>query len=204
MTVVNEESELPAEIVGKLRQFNRVLMSYVDFQQAGGIAGYILAENLHERFPRDRFLLQGLNCGMIVAYCRPFSGNDRGAAVKIPDLPPRILQVLTPEEGKIHAVVMEDRNTVLAHSDSRAWEPRPQVCRLRGRDLLMPMLNYAHAPLTREVTEKFAVMCGKLREACFEERLRLEPELKPYLPVVEYDEEELKRFAEERGIKWPT
>ncbi|MEK6666325.1 MAG: hypothetical protein AABZ20_07870 [candidate division NC10 bacterium] len=202
--MANEDSELPAHVAGKLGQFNRVLVSYVDFQQARGIAGYILAEHLHDRYPYDRFLLQGLNCGMIVAYCRPFSGNDRGAAVKIPDLPPRILQTLTAEEREIHAIVMEDRNTVLAHSDSRAWDPRPQLHRARGRDILIPMFNSAHAPLTREVTEKFKTMCDKLREACFEERLRLEPELKPYLPVVEYDEEELKRFADERGVKWPT
>jgi hypothetical protein len=54
------------------------------------------------------------------------------------------------------------------------------------------------------VTEQFAIMCDKLREACFEERLRFEPELKPYLPVVEIDEEELKRFADERGTTWPA
>ena len=35
-------------------------------------------------------------------------------------------------------------------------------------------------------------MCGKLMEACFEERLRLEPELRLYLPVVECSEEDLK------------
>src|SRR3990172_2465398 len=99
----NDEAELPAEVGGKLRQFIRVLMSYVDFQQAAGIAGHILSGNLHERYPDDRFLLQGLNCAMIVAYCRPFSGNDRGAAVKIPDLPPQILLTLTPKEREIHA-----------------------------------------------------------------------------------------------------
>lgn len=197
------DKELPAEIAGKLRQFNRVLMSYVDFQQAAGIASYILSENLHERYPSDRFLLQGLNCAMIIAYCRPFSGNDRGAAVKIPGLPPQILLTLTPEEREIHAVVLEDRNTVLAHSDSRAWEPRPQILRLRGSEILVPMFNYAHAPLGRTVTEKFSAMCNKLMEACFEERVRVEPELKPYLPVVEYDEDELARFAAARGLKWP-
>lgn len=202
--MTSEDAEIPPSIAGKLQQFNRVLMSYVDFQQAVGIGDYIVSENLHDRYPRDRFLLQGLNCAMIVAYCRPFSGNDRGAAVKIPKLPPSILQALTPEEYEIHRAAMEDRNTVLAHSDSRAWEPRPQLHRFRGRDILVPMFNYAHAPLTRTATEKLSAMAGKLREACFEERLRLEPELKPYLPIVEYDEEQLQQLAEERGVKWPT
>lgn len=139
-----QQPDLPSEIAGKLRQFNRVLMSYVDFQQAAGIAHHILTTDLHEKYPRDRFVLQGLNCGMIVAYCRPFSGNDQGAVVKIPDLPPRILGALTPEEREIHAVVVEDRNTALAHSDSRAWEPRPTIQRVRGRDILIPMHEVAH------------------------------------------------------------
>jgi hypothetical protein len=101
--VRNETSkvELSPEIQGKLRQFNRVLMSYVDFQQAEGIAHHILREKLHDRYPQDRSLLQGLNCAMIVAYCRPFSRNDQGAAIKIPDLPPKILQMLTAEERVI-------------------------------------------------------------------------------------------------------
>jgi hypothetical protein len=178
-------------------------MSYVDFQQAGAMAQYILTENLHGRFPRDRFLLEGLNCAMIVAYCRPFSGNDRGALVKIPDLPAAILESLSAEERDVHAAVKQDRDTVLAHSDSRAWEPRPQIWRFRGRDKLVPMFASPHAPLTRVVTEKFSEMCVKLREACFAERLRLESELKPYLPVLEFDEDELNRLAQEHGVALP-
>src|SRR5216683_8320062 len=95
----------PPEIQAKLRHFNRVLMSYIDFQQAANIAHYILNEKVHDRHPHDRFLLQGLNCAMIVAYCRPFSGNDRGAAVKIPDLPARFVRALTEEERWLHGIV---------------------------------------------------------------------------------------------------
>ncbi|MDO8477824.1 MAG: hypothetical protein Q7W02_16830 [Candidatus Rokubacteria bacterium] len=179
-------------------------MSYVDFQQAAGIAGYVLSENLHVRYPEGRFILQGLNCGMIVAYCRPFSGNDRGADIKIPDLPARVLKTLSLEERELHATVMEDRNTVLAHSDSQAWQPQPILYRLRGQDRLFPVFNDAHAPLTREATERFLGMCRKLMKACFDERLRLEPELRPYLPVVECSEEDLKRVEKKIGAEWPT
>src|SRR2546427_282783 len=84
-----------------------------------------LHETLRDPGPGARFLLQGLNCAMIVAYCRPFSGNDRGAAVKIPDLPARFLRILTEEERWLHGVVMEDRDSRLAHSDSEAWEMEP-------------------------------------------------------------------------------
>ncbi len=44
----NKEWETP-EVRGKLLQFHRVLMSYIDFEQAGEIASYILEHNLHDR-----------------------------------------------------------------------------------------------------------------------------------------------------------
>ena len=195
--------DVSPEIDGKLRQFKRVLMSYVDFQQATGIASHILEMDLHARYPKDRFLLQGLNAGMIVAYCRPFSGNDRKAEVRVPDLPARILDVLTSDEMHVHGVVINDRNTVLAHSDSTAWEPQPEIHRTGGRDRLVPMFNYAHAPLTRNATETLHDMSDKLVEACFAERERLEAELTPYLPVVEVDEEAMREWAAESGLSWP-
>ena len=62
-----------------------------------------------------------------------------------------------------------------------------------GREMLLPMHHSVHAPLTGEATERFRVMADKLREACFAERRRLEPELRPYFRVLEHDSEELQR-----------
>jgi hypothetical protein len=189
------------EVEGKLRQFHRVLMSYIDFQQAEQISSHILVADLHARYPREnRILLRALNCAAIVAYCRPFSGNDPGADPKIPDLPARFLKVLTEEERKVHDVVMDDRTTVLAHSDSRAWQMDPHLLRLRGKEILIPMHHDVHAPLTRELTVIFNRMCTKLREAVFDERQRLEPEITKDLRVTEIDEEELERQAAELGV----
>ncbi len=69
--------------------------------------------------------------------------------------------------------------------------------------MLLPVHHDVHAPLTRDATEQFRVMCHKLREACFDERLRLEPELEPYLRVIERDGEELERIAEQLGVTLP-
>ena len=69
--------------------------------------------------------------------------------------------------------------------------------------MLLPVHHDVHAPLTRDATEQFRVMCHKLREACFDERLRLEPELEPYLQVIERDGEELERIAEQLGVTLP-
>src|SRR5881394_1195503 len=173
--------ELPAEIQGKYRQFVRALMSYVDFQQAAGIARYIVASELNKRYPQDRFALQGLNCGMVVAYCRPFSGNDQGLETKIPRLPLRTLQVLTPEERELHGTLLEERNTILAHSDSRAWEPQAYYMRVGTHVTLIPSFVHVHSPFLPEVVQRIESMATRLMEACFAERERLEPEVKPYL-----------------------
>lgn len=198
-----DASPLPSDIQGKLRQFKRVLMSYVDFQQAAGIAQVILGM---EEYPaKQRFLYQGLNCGMIVAYCRPFSGNDRSVAAndRIPDLPSRLLRVLSAEEMEVHEVVMLDRNKVLAHSDSDVWQPDPHIFKYRGVEMLVPMFTAAHAPLTKETTQIVSGMAGKLMDACFAERLRLEPELKPHLRVVEVDDRLVQELAAEAGLRPP-
>lgn len=197
-----QELESP-EVRGKLLQFHRVLMSYIDFQQAAEIASYILGHNLHERQSGDRLLLRSLNTAMVIAYCRPFSKNERGGDSKVPNLSERFLRVLTIDERKLHDDVREDRNTALAHSDSAAWGLRLQILRLDIGDTLVPVHRDVHASLTRDAAKKFQGMCIKLREACFEERLRLEPELRPYLEVVEPDLKELKRTADELGISLP-
>ena len=200
---MSTDPNLSPEVRGKLRQFNRILISYIDFQQAGGIAKYILKSDLYDRYPEDRFVLQGLNCSMILAYCRPFSGSGRGGADRLPSLPERFLRLLSGDEKKLHEIVMTDRNTVLAHSDSEAWEMEPQLIRAGGRELLTPIHNYTHAPLAREATEQLQAIADKLREACFEERRRLEPVLKPHFRVIEYDEAELQRVADKLGLELP-
>jgi hypothetical protein len=207
---VGDDAPVPAgltpEIEGKLRQFHRVLISYVDFKQAAWISSYLLDNDLYANYPhtKHRLLVQALNCAAIVSYCRPFSGNDAGAEPRIPDLPGRFLRGLTPAERELHDVVMDDRNTALAHSDSRAWNMEPQILRVGGKDTLLPMHHDVHAPLTREAMIVLNGMCIKLREAMFAERLRLEPEVKPYLQIVEYDEKELTRLAAERGVHLPV
>ena len=178
------DQEIPLEIAGKHLQFVRVLMSYVDFQQAGGIATCILESNLVERYPKDRFHLQGLSSGMIVAYCRPFSNTRRRGEEPVPPLRARILRVLSREERDLHEVIREDRNSVVSHSDSKAWNPRPHYMIVNGKKALVPQFDAPHAHLLRAVIEMFSGMCDKLREACFDERERLEDELAPYLPVV--------------------
>ena len=195
---MDEDSEgLPAEIQGMARQFVRVLISYSDFKQAAFIAEHILDMNLHDRGPKDRFLLQGLNSGMIVAYGRPFSGNDRRSEGDVPDLPARALRTLTPDEAEIHEIAIDDRNTLIAHSDSERWDPEIAYYRYStGQEILVPSFA-APRSLTRDATKRLGDLSLKLQEWCFEERVRLEPILKPYIHVFDVEEEMAKLQGEQ-------
>lgn len=200
-----------------LRLFLRLLISYNDFQQAADIASYILRHKFQEKVERLRgqrryrikLLWQALNCAMVIAYCRPFSGNDRRSARHIPDLPPRFLKSLTHAERELHRTAIEERNTLFAHSDSEAWNLRPHLLETSpGSKILVPLHSDARAPFLHEVVERLLDMCIKLRESVFEERMRLEKELADEFPTVVLDDvlppklkEKLKTIREQLALK---
>ena len=68
---------------------------------------------------------------MIIAYARPFSGNE-GSSVMLPELPERFLKLFTPEERDLHKLVMQDRNEVLAVLGLCSVEPAIE-CRSDAR-----------------------------------------------------------------------
>tara|TARA_B100001964_G_C14189610_1_gene580382 strand:- start:958 stop:1485 length:528 start_codon:yes stop_codon:yes gene_type:complete len=169
------------EIEGKFWQFNRVLISYIDFQQAHEIASIILEEKLHEEYPlKNRIKLEALNAGMVISYCRPFSGNK-----SVPDLPNRFINNLEDAEKEIHDALMKDRNTVIAHSNSEAWNMRPYYESISGKNILVPLCHGVHKPFFKDITEKICILSKKQMETCFLERERLEKELRPYIPVAD-------------------
>lgn len=182
-----ESHHLEPEAAGRVRQFIRLLISYNDFKHAAQIASYILDEKLHEA-EGSRVVLEALNCAMIVAYCRPFSGSDRKTRPKVPDLPARFLGVLNETQLKVHHVAMTDRNTVLAHSDSAAWDLRPVVLALKEHRVLVPWSTDTRAPLTRDATQTLRTAATKLMEAVFQERGELESTLTEYFETVDVED----------------
>ena len=78
--------------------------------------------------------LQALNCAMIVAYCRPFSGNDLKTKSSIPDLPTSFLKDFSREEREFHDYIIQLRNTVWCHSDSLPIDLEPVVLKVPGID----------------------------------------------------------------------
>jgi len=114
---------------------------------------------------------------MIIAYCRPFSGGEKNSEKRVPILPASFLKGLSEEEKEIHEVVMSDRNTVLAHSDSSAFDFQPEVLEVGNKAALMPWSNDTRAPLTRKGTERLQALAGKLMQKALEERMKLEREV---------------------------
>jgi hypothetical protein len=176
--VRNKMKALPPELNGKMRQYKRILISYADFKHAKLASSYIIREKLHEKYPEESYvLLEALNCSMIMAYCRPFSGNSKVA----PDLPRRLLKVLNDKEIEIHNTVLNDRNKVLAHSDADQLNIDPVKWKVGGKELVVPIFNWGLAPLIEEATLTFNTAATKLYEATMKERMRIEPELVDYL-----------------------
>ena len=181
------------ELDNKYKQYIRLLISYNDFKQAADIAHVIQEEKYLEKRKtlrgadgqKVRIIWEGLNCAMIVAYCRPFSGNDKKEDNKIPDLPKNILKCLTKEEKEIHNVVFEERDKIMAHSDSGAWRMNPFYLKLgdKGTKIVIPKSDDVRAPLLPGPVMIINGICRKLMDEIFQLRLALENEIGDYLPT---------------------
>ncbi len=187
----------PEEIDAKVKLLNRLLISYNDFHHASRIASYILEHRLHDKVERlhsrrryrIKLLWEALNSAMIVAYCRPFSANDRRRAGTLGSLPARFLRGLSCEELDLHQTVLKDRNQVLAHSDSEAWNMKPLFLKAAsGRPMLVPLHSDVRAPLVHDSVDVLQRLCGKLMDRIAEERAILEKELAEILPAVTREE----------------
>ena len=184
MTTVQQELVLTDEQFGKLRLFNRILISYNDFKQAHEIATLLVDGNLYRDYPREnRHLVIALNLAAIVAYTRPFL-DSRGELAHN-RLPGRVLRQLTAEEMALHETVLEDRNTMMAHSDADANLSIPLVMETTYGPIVIPKNASAYETiLLPESMQLLRKLAFKLQEHCFVLRQELEPELVTFLPRV--------------------
>jgi hypothetical protein len=176
---------IPEEMKGQMRQYKRLLLCYADFKHAIQAADYILGNSLHDKHPQESgLLLPAINCSMIIAYARPFSGNGgRGEGI-VPDLPGRYLRLLNEKERNVHETVLWDRNKFLAHSDAEAAELEPVRFQINEAiDMVVPVVAWRMAPLEIEPTRALLSASRKLFEATLSDREPLEKLLLPYFRV---------------------
>jgi hypothetical protein len=185
MSTVQQDLGLSGEQFGKLRLFNRILISYNDFKQAHEIASLLLDGDLYRNYPKEnRHLVIALNMAAVVAYSRPFLNS--GSDLAHNRLPSRVLRILNAEELALHETVIEDRNTMMAHSDADANVAIPLVMETDRGPVVIPKNASAYAtPLTSKAMELLSVIAIKLQEHCFALRQEMEPEVISFLPRVQ-------------------
>jgi hypothetical protein len=182
MSTVQQELGLTDEQFGKLRLFNRILISYNDFKQAHEVASLLIGGDFYRDYPsKNRHLVIALNMAAVVAYSRPFLNS--GNALAHSRLPGRILRNLTVEELELHKTVLEDRNTMMAHSDADANRAIPLVIETARGPIVIPKNASAYdRPLLPEAMQLLSSLALKLRERCFTLRKEMEPAVISFLP----------------------
>ena len=180
----------------KVRLLHRLIISYQDFQQASWIASYIIDHQLQDKYEEleqgedqhDLMLLwRALNAAMIVAYARPFSKHDPTTTASLGTLPGRFLKALSTEQMDVHRTAIRDRNQVIAHSDSEAWDLKVAFVSSRENALLGLQHNDTQAPLIKGYVEILGQNCEILQERILDERAALEENLRNVIPTLNVD-----------------
>lgn len=180
----------------RVKQFKRIVMSFADFKDAVDISDYIISNELHSEFEKNKLILSAMNCSMIMAYCRPFSGNDSRNERKIPDLGDKALKKLDTKELILHKSVINDRNKLLAHSDSEAVNLKFIINEIGRHTMLQPIRNWNTAPLNEETLVLFNALANKLLSYVATARNDIEDEIIPLLVARDLcDDEETKIFG---------
>jgi hypothetical protein len=159
--------------------FKRLIISQGDLDHAGWFADFILQRNLHASSDEEsRYLHRGLNLALIVAYCRPFSGNTASDDT-IGDLPGSYIREFSSEERALHAQILTLRNRDHAHSDPRGHEVQVSIDELLGDPVASAVSRNAYVPLPREDTQRLRMMIAKLLGRVVEEHVRIQQSFQP-------------------------
>tara|TARA_R110002050_G_scaffold60823_2_gene134772 strand:+ start:624 stop:1220 length:597 start_codon:yes stop_codon:yes gene_type:complete len=175
---------------GKKNQFYRLLISFNDFKEASDIARIIFDKNNldleinTEKRKIDILTKEALSSALIVAYSRPFSGNDKNS---IPDLNKNVIKILNTNEKELHNSLIKLRNKAIAHSDSDIIDIKPYYMSVNNKklDLLIPLRNKTRLTFSNEMLLNIEMICSKLLGEIDKRRRILEKELENFIPIKE-------------------
>lgn len=173
---------------GLLRQFKRIAISFADFKEAYDIVSHIKSNRLYADFDGNFLVLSALINSMVLAYCKPFSGNDSRNQVKVSDLPNSTLNVLSSDELSLHKFLFQLRNQLIAHSDSQAIDMKFAVHTCGELQMLQPVRNRSSRCLSIEQLDLFESMSLKLLSHVATLRKDMEPKIIPLLTEEHIDE----------------
>lgn len=175
------------------------MISYNDFKHMVDIAYLYLNGNFDVNreewgegdYYEKRVTGEAMNSAMVISYMRPFSGNDKSATEKIPDLPGRYLRLLNDNGTHVHEKAIKARNNRVAHSDSEVWKMVPHILALDedGR-MVAPVHNDTLRPFSREEIQTLMSNCEIFMKEIIDERKKLETQLDKFFPELSVMEKE--------------
>ncbi len=96
---------------------------------------------------------------------------------RFPDLGGKVLRDLDNEEKELHKWLLNQRNTLIAHSDTEAVDLKFVVYDFGDRKMLQPIRNEKYKALRFKTCLPFKALASKMLNYVAAERDKLEPEM---------------------------
>ena len=159
------------------KQFRRLILTSIDLEQASSWGHYILENNLwDETKSSNKDLARGLQTAMIVAYIRPFSGNNKTEdTLHKPMLP--LKNILTDEQWNLHKCIHKKRNTVFAHSDSDVRDLEISVSDINGQKFALPISHNPYVMRNQSELRDFLDLVETVRGVVSDRIIELQEKL---------------------------
>jgi hypothetical protein len=158
-------------IVYKQKQFERLLASKYDFQQAAFCANYLLKKGWHcmpwERRGSIYEQQTAFVTNLVVAYARPFTKSEGW-----PEFPMKLV-TYDLQQLNLHKRLLELRHGIFAHSDSRNFQFTP----FETQGFKTQIESVPFAVLSADDTERVRNMIGQLLKTTKERLDALRDEL---------------------------
>jgi alpha-L-fucosidase len=157
------------------RQLRRFVVFHYDFEQVKEYANVLQARTEYGADTINR----ALTVTIIMAYCRPFSGNSDGK------IPGRVTNQFLPDEQALHEKLIRKhglRNSLYAHSDHTAHDLAVSVTEVRGVKLVLPIGSDPYGLLPNNEVKRLAGMANKIQARLAEMQASLQQKLDAGVP----------------------
>lgn len=159
------------------KKYRRLILTSIDLEQASSWGNCILENNLcDESISSNKDMARGLQTAMIVAYVRPFSGNNKTEdTLQRPML--SLKSILSDEQWNLHNCICNKRNTVFAHSDSDVRDLEVSVININGQMSILPISHNPYVMQNESELRDFLNLVKKVHEVVSDKIVELQEKL---------------------------
>ena len=148
---------------------HRITIFLSDFRTALRFAEFILEKKLHEKkTDQSRLVHLAFDTSLVISYARPFGRNRERPGERGSSLKAEAKKVLTSDEAKLHARIIDRRDRAYAHSDASMHLVKGFEYDRRSLQLMLSVL-----PIDKTETRMIKMMIRKWIDYLQEERARL-------------------------------